>query len=228
VGRFNVNCRACRSEDVGARVEIGLHRARLLDRALGRDAARGAFRSRGHLCGASLLGRGRFDDLVVLLGKCSLARQVREELDGGHLEGGFVHDLFQDLLCDLLHLFNGLVLAQVEIKLPKDLDWRLEVFALNGSNSFSRRVLCPTGSNLAGIVVETRLFRLLEEDVVRCARELCLDYVELAEDQVELSDLPQLLVVRRALVVLAAEQGPVRDIACAGLVATEMVGDDLA
>jgi hypothetical protein len=47
-------------------------------------------------------------------------------------------------------------------------------------------------------------------------------------NQGDLADLPLGLVVGGALVVLAAEERPVCDVAGAGLVAAKMIGDDLA
>ena len=70
--------------------------------------------------------------------------------------------------------------------------------------------------------------RLLQGDIIRSTWKLGFDDVELAEDELNLADLPLLFVVSRTLVVLATEEGPVGDIAGACFVAAEVIGDDLA
>lgn len=202
--------------------------ARLLDEALGGDAAWRALRGRSLGVATLLLGRGSLGSLRSLLGRCDLAVEVGKELDRGDLVHSLVLDHKKDALDDLLDLLNRLALAKVVVELTENVDRGFEVLADGGSDT-----LCGLGSgharsDLAGVLVEARLLRLLEVDVVSRTRELILNHVELTVDKVKLADLPKLLVVCGALVVLAAEEGPIVDVASAGLVATEVVGDHLA
>lgn len=204
--------------------------ARLLDSAFFRGAARSGLGG-WLLGGARLLGcrsLGCLLNRALLLGRSGFAREVGEELDRRNLLGGLVCDHFEDALNHDLDLINRLVLAQVQIKLAKDLDWCLKVLARDRSDSIGGILVGPAGGDLARVLVEASLLRLLEVDIVGCARELLLDDTKLAMDQVELPNLPELLVVGRTLVVLAAEEGPVGNIARTSLVAAKVVRDDLA
>lgn len=89
-------------------------------------------------------------------------------------------------------------------------------------------VVVSSSGDLTRVVIETRFLGLLEGDVVGSARELLLDDLELAEDELDFANLPLGLIVGRTLIVLAAEEGPVGDVAGTRLVAAKVVGDDLA
>ena len=57
---------------------------------------------------------------------------------------------------------------------------------------------------------------------------MALDNLELAQDELYLARLPLCFVVGCALVVLATEEGPIRDVASAGLVAAKVISGDFA
>jgi hypothetical protein len=134
----------------------------------------------------------------------------------------------KDDVDNLLGVLVGLAVANPLIKLTEDVDRGLEGLARDRRDALCSNLFVDTRSNLTRELVETGLFGLLERHVVGGTWEVPLDDLELTQNEVDLADLPLGLVVSSALIVLAAEERPVNNVASAGLVTTEMIGDDLA
>lgn len=184
--------------------------------------ARAAFGRRlGWRLGKALLGWG-------LLGSCDPTRQLREKLDGGHGFGLLFLEHLGDDVHGILDFRNGLALADVLVEFSEDVDRSLEGLASDRCHGSCSVLFTHALGDLAGELVDAVLLGLLQGDVVGGTWELGLDDIELAKDELDLADLPELLVVRSALVVLATEERPIGEIARASLVATEVVGNDLA
>jgi hypothetical protein len=132
-----------------------------------------------------------------------------------------------DLVDKVLYLLAGLTAASPLIQLTEDVNGSLKGLGRIRRDLQGGILLLDPRSDLTGELVETILFGLLHHDVVGCTGEVLLDDVELTKNEVDLAKLPLGLVVSRALVVLATEQGPVSDIASASLVAAKVVRDDL-
>lgn len=129
---------------------------------------------------------------------------------------------------NLLDLVVALAAAKPLVQLAQYIDGCFKVLARDRRNALLGSLARQSRSDVARVLVQARFLRLLQRNVVRGAWELLLDDVELAEDELDLADLPLCFVVGCALVVLAAEQRPVGNVARAGFVAAKVIGNDLA